>query len=262
MQGQGKGKLIMCQEYLNELETFIKDSFKLNIDCGIIPGISKPTLLKPGAEKLLKFLNFHILKLEELKEESNPETGFFEMSYKCEVGNFEKTFGSCIAYINSLESKFRYKRISGKQVEKSPEEKLAQKNTVSKVGQKRAFVGAVLIASCTSSYFTQDVEDYEELKRESALPPPPAMEKETETKKKKEAKKIQQPEPAPKTEKINPDNEKQIKKNNLLVEILKLIQKSNLDELINIYNSHPDYQNNNTFLAALSARKAELKTKK
>jgi len=133
---------------------------------------------------------------------------------------------------------------------------------VSKVGQKRAFVGAVLIASCTSSYFTQDVEDYEELKKESALPPPPAMDKETETKKKKEAKKIQQPEPAPEAEKINPDNEKQIKKNNLLVEILKLIQKSNLDELINIYNSHPDYQNNNTFLAALSARKAELKTKK
>ena len=45
------------QETQNEVEQLITGGLKTGVDFGKIPGTPKPTLLKPGAEKILRWFN-------------------------------------------------------------------------------------------------------------------------------------------------------------------------------------------------------------
>lgn len=135
---------------IHMLDQFIKKHMKKGEDYGEIPGISKPTLLKPGAEKLCDVYGFS--KMVEVKSRVEDwEKGFFH--YEVEVTLINKKnnileaqgVGSC----NSKERKYRY------------QDSYTIVNTILKMAKKRALIDAVLSATRSSGIFTQDVEDME-----------------------------------------------------------------------------------------------------
>lgn len=118
-------------------------------DYGVIPGTPKPSLWKPGAEKLLGYFGFghHFADNPEIERDANGE--FIGVTYRCIVtkamGGESVVVASCDGYAGRDEN--------GK--------KNNPRNTVVKMAQKRALVGACLQATATSGLFTQDVEDYD-----------------------------------------------------------------------------------------------------
>lgn len=111
-------------------------------DYAVIPGTgSKPSLLKPGAEKLCQLFGYRIRAMDQVKETENP----YGVGYKCVLHDSQgRTVGVCDGWADKTEPKAR----------------TWNKNTVMKMAQKRAFVGATLWACNASAIFTQDVEDY------------------------------------------------------------------------------------------------------
>lgn len=121
-----------------------------------IPGTPKPSLLKPGAERLLMVfgLGHHFERLELEQDDAGRNVG---VTYRCIVtrplpDGQVITVSSCDGHASSDEPKWR----------KAPW------NTILKMAQKRALVGAALTATATSGLFTQDIEDYDRPQRSSS----------------------------------------------------------------------------------------------
>ena len=49
--------LAQTADHYNVMVAFVKAQMQRDVDYGVIPGTSKPSLLKPGAEKLLRLFN-------------------------------------------------------------------------------------------------------------------------------------------------------------------------------------------------------------
>ena len=163
------------------------------IDFGVVPGTGdKPTLLKPGAEKLASL--FGLSPLFEAVERVMDWTGdahggepFFYACYRCTLTRGELVAGQGVGSCNSWEKKYRYRNVypekatqeekangrletrtgrNGRQYQvyivKNPDPADVV-NTIDKMAQKRALVAAVLIAVNASELFTQDVEDYSDV---------------------------------------------------------------------------------------------------
>jgi hypothetical protein len=227
---------------LDEMKGWYSDFVKFSqeilvkeLDYGIIPGVAKPSLLKPGAEKLrLAYGLFTDTGL--ISETCDYEKGILDFTYKTVVTNSNgKIIATCDGNANSFEPKFRYTWVKehqlpkgidkdklvkketkfnefkfaidkaettgnyGKPMEywnkfkeaiasgiaKKVERKtqagkpmeaweisdclyrvdnpdiIGMKNTLMKMAQKRSFVGAMLISTGASQFYTQDVEDLE-----------------------------------------------------------------------------------------------------
>ena len=163
-----------------------KNVLKKGVDFGVIPGTGdKPTLLKPGAEKLCGLFNF-CPKFPIVDKVVDFERGMFYFQYECQLVDIGSGLvvatgiGSC----NSREAKYRYRWIYEKEAKALGLDpaKLTKKefkgnsgpyfkyridndnpadqlNTIDKIAQKRALVAATLIGAHASEYFTQDIED-------------------------------------------------------------------------------------------------------
>lgn len=188
---------------------FVKDVLRDGVDYQIIPGTgTKPSLVKPGAEKLASLFGlsarFSVAeRTEDWGGEQHGGEPFFYYLYRCELYRGDRFVASCDGSCNSREKKYRYRSadvtcpacgkntiIKGKAeygggwicfAKKGgcgakygdndpkiidqprgliPNPDVAdQVNTLQKMAQKRAFVGAVLIATNASEYFTQDIEE-------------------------------------------------------------------------------------------------------
>jgi hypothetical protein len=83
-----------------------------DVDYGVIPGTDKPTLLKPGAEKLCTaFALYPVFEpLDEVKNWDADEPFFF-FRYRCTLHSRDGryTVGSGIGSCNSRETKYRYR---------------------------------------------------------------------------------------------------------------------------------------------------------
>lgn len=190
----GNDMYYSCQEMvpLDEMKKwydmmgeFGKEILKINIDYGLMQGSEKPMLLKPGAEKIKRAFNLRVESIDCVSETVDTEHGFIDYTYKCIITSKEgERLGICDGNANSKEEKFRYifkpavkvpqrkdleiLKMEGRGRWKKFEDKwvwmervenpdvLSLKNSIQKVAQKRAFVGAVLMASGTSEFFTQD----------------------------------------------------------------------------------------------------------
>lgn len=164
---------------------------------GKIPGTDKPTLLKPGAEKLcLMFRLAPKYDIESIKHDD----GHIEFRITCslyQIGS-DSFWGQGVGSCSTLESKYRYrndyedtgkpvprsywenrdiKLIGGKgfvvkkdgdgawkifkQIGKIENPDIAdQYNTVLKMAKKRAMVDATITATGASDIFIQDMEDF------------------------------------------------------------------------------------------------------
>lgn len=196
---EAKNKFDMVRQYTANCLT--KD-----IDYGKVSGVAKPSLLKPGAEKICSLFGLSpkftcVDKIMNWNGEGNPDfEPFFYFEYRCDLYRGGEFVASCDASCNSWEKKYRYRRGEltcpncGKPLRKSKNsdgyycwakqggcgatfpstdprvtsqkvgdvknfDTAEQVNTFQKMAQKRAYVGATLIACNLSEYYTQDVED-------------------------------------------------------------------------------------------------------
>lgn len=169
---------------------FSKEILKENLDYGTIPGTNKPSLYKPGAEKLRVAYQLGVeLKCID-KTESFTEPCILDYTYKAIIRSKSgQGLAECDGNCNSQETRYKYTWIPVPDKDKPSEEQrnilkakkegkmmlkgtnwiwhkrqeateiAGLKNTIMKMSQKRAFVGAILMATGASEFFTQDLED-------------------------------------------------------------------------------------------------------
>ncbi len=146
-------------------------------DYGVIPGTrGKPSLLKPGAEKLLQWFGFgHTMERREIEREDDGTR--IGVTYGCTVtkslpdGRLALV-ATCEGYAGYDEDRFYTSAADAEAKERANAEKYERRvnplkcveyrapwNSVIKMAQKRAMVGAALQATSASSLFTQDMED-------------------------------------------------------------------------------------------------------
>lgn len=140
-------------EVYREMREFVAAILAEGRDFGIIPGTNKPTLLKAGAEKLCRFFGlsstFNLVDKLENWTASENDPPLFAYVYRCTLTKNGIIIAECDGQANTWESRYGKQR----------QQPYALINTVMKQAQKRAFVGAVLLACNASEYFTQDMED-------------------------------------------------------------------------------------------------------
>ena len=133
---------------LQQLQQFISEFMKPGVDYGIVPGTDKPTLLKPGAEKLCEIYGFSKW-VEILHQTEDYDRPLFAYTVKVrlvsKIAGFTEAEG--VGAANSREKKF------------VKQDAFTIQNTLLKMAKKRALVDAVLSATRSSGLFTQDIED-------------------------------------------------------------------------------------------------------
>lgn len=134
---------------IEELKTFVHEVMVKGVDYGMVDGFSKPTLLKPGAEKLCDVFGFS-KTVEVVNRIERWDAGIFAYEVKMiltrkDNGIIEaEGLGSC----NSKEAAFKH------------QDAFTIVNTILKMAKKRALIDAVLSATRSSGIFTQDIEDF------------------------------------------------------------------------------------------------------
>lgn len=126
------------------------------VDFGKIPGTPKPTLYQPGAQWLLKWAGYGFRNVQGpiiLDRDGRP----YGVTYTCSVHlliDSAAVVATCDGYCGYDEpDREEHTNRYDKLIPRSPW------NTVVKMAQKRALVGASLAATAASGLFTQDVED-------------------------------------------------------------------------------------------------------
>lgn len=173
-----------AQRRFNALKQFVRENMRRDVDYGVIPGTGeKPTLLKPGAEKLCTFFGLRSA-FEVVSHTEDWEKGLFYYWYKCRLFRGAQCIAEGEGSANSYERKYRWRTVPT--FKASDEEKaravreetrrsrdgraykllvlenddpFTQINTLQKMAQKRALIAATLIAVNASEFFTQDIED-------------------------------------------------------------------------------------------------------
>lgn len=93
-----------------QLEEFKRDIMIEGVDYGVIPGTPKPTLLKPGAEKLT--MAFGLAPLPQITNRIEDwERGFFHFEIRCDIVNRRtgETIASAHGSANSREPRYRWR---------------------------------------------------------------------------------------------------------------------------------------------------------
>ena len=98
----------------NHVVEFVRTVMREGVDYGVIPGTDKPTLLKPGAEKLCTLFGltsrFEIIRSAEdwTGAEHNGEPFFFYL-YRCRLHRGDMIIAEGDGSANSWEQKYRYR---------------------------------------------------------------------------------------------------------------------------------------------------------
>ena len=131
---------------IHAFQQVIQQAVKPGHDIGIIPGTKKPTLLKPGAEKIVMMMGLSS-RYEIMDKVEDYEKGFFSYNIRCTLSR--QGFDICegVGNCNSRESKY---------IKADP---YSVANTILKMAKKRAYVDAALSVASLSDIFTQDLED-------------------------------------------------------------------------------------------------------
>lgn len=173
-----------AQHRVSALKQFVRENMRREVDYGVIPGTGdKPTLLKPGAEKLCTFFGLRS-QFEIIERTQDWEKGFFNYWYKCRLFRGTLCLAEGEGSANSYERKYRWRMVPAfkasdeersravreetrrtrdgrayKMLVLENEDPYTLVNTLQKMAQKRALIAATLIAVNASEFFTQDIED-------------------------------------------------------------------------------------------------------
>lgn len=177
---------------LQQIREFTRRNLKEGVDYGIIPGTPKPTLLKPGAEKLLRWFGLVVdtrhakgsrldvlgsvidVDVDGVVRHAKTDTVLGTVHANCNSEEHRykaarKPVWECKAWIGERPKRRPCGWSSTAEPEKCPEcggtkfkrpQSLAdQKNTIVKMADKRTWVAAALLYTGASEAYTQDVED-------------------------------------------------------------------------------------------------------
>ena len=183
------------------IQEVMREVMQKDVHYGVIPGTgNKPSLLKPGAEKL-GFVFRLAPRLEVIQRDLGNEHREYEVTCYLDQIHTGRCFGSGVGSCNTMEGKYRYRAevvegqdgqpnpvpakywetrdpalLGGSQFSAKKQDGkwvIAHKvehpnpadyyNTVLKMAKKRAHVDAILTTTAASDIFTQDVEDMPEV---------------------------------------------------------------------------------------------------
>ena len=142
-------EISQVQATMNKITQFqqvIQKTLHQGHDFGIIPGTDKPTLLKPGAEKILMMMGLRS-EFEIVDSTRDFEKGFFQYQVRCRLLKGDMVITEGLGACNTRERKY---------LKMDP---YTKDNTVLKMAKKRALVDAALLVASLSDVFTQDLED-------------------------------------------------------------------------------------------------------
>jgi len=134
---------------INQFQMVVQNTLKEDHDYGIIPGTNKPTLLKPGAEKILMLMGL-TSEYEVTERVQDYEKGFFAFTVRCELYKNGIKITEGVGHCNTKEKKY---------INQDP---FTLANTCLKMAKKRAQIDATLTVASLSDVFTQDIEDMQE----------------------------------------------------------------------------------------------------
>jgi len=135
---------------ITDFQAVIQQALTAGHDYGIIPGCKKPSLLKPGAEKINMLMGVSS-EYQIMDKAEDYEKGFFAYNIKCILRKNGLSICEGVGNCNSKEKKY---------VTQDP---FTIANTILKMAKKRAYVDATLSLASLSDIFTQDIEDMPEL---------------------------------------------------------------------------------------------------
>lgn len=174
---------------IGQFQAVVQGALKKDHDFGIIPGTQKPTLLKPGAEKILMLMGLTSEYSIDDKVQDY-EGGFFAFTIKCALSKGGMKITEGFGHANTREGRYTNRWVTEsklpegvskdnlKRREKESKFKAGDKyyeyqvgnddpftlvNTVLKMAKKRAQVDAVLTVASLSDIFSQDLEDVDPL---------------------------------------------------------------------------------------------------
>ncbi|MGP0583667.1 hypothetical protein [Paenibacillus timonensis] len=182
----------MSQKY-QFLQEFFKAIMVKDEDFGVVPGTQKPTLYKPGAEKLCELYGF-AAHVKNKTEERDFETGYYRVEFTLQMVHRSSgiVVGDGVGECSTFESKYRYRWVNENKVPRHlvkedllyedkdvwengqktgktykqyriPNEDLhSQWNTVLKMAYKRAYVGLTMQCTRSSGIFTQEESEMDE----------------------------------------------------------------------------------------------------
>lgn len=167
------------REQINLIQEVMRTVMQEGQHYGTIPGVGdKPTLFKPGAEKIMA--TFRLAADPEVVDLSHDD--IIRYRVKCRLSTKSGIFfGAGLGECSSEEDKYKWRTAaSDEEWEAAPEAQRRLKylrdrqlkqvrtnpydlaNTVLKMAKKRALVDAVLTSTAASDIFTQDIEDMPE----------------------------------------------------------------------------------------------------
>lgn len=161
---------------IQQMQNVVQKILKKGHDFGEVPGTSKPTLLKPGGEKICMLFGLNP-EYEFLQTTEDYGREFFSYNIRCTLFRNRQPVAQGVGSCNSKEKKYRFVN-----VDTIPETYIGQSeeytdkygrvrykinnpdicslvNTILKMAKKRAFIDAVLQVASLSEVFTQDIED-------------------------------------------------------------------------------------------------------
>lgn len=172
--------VVATMQKIATLQAVIQKTLRAEHDYGVIPGTNKPTMFKPGGEKICMMFGL-TPNYEFIDKTENYRDGFFAYNIKCTLYKNEQAVSQGVGSCNSWEKKYRY--INSDTIPDGMDESTVKSftdrygrtkykidnpdpcdlvNTILKMAKKRAFVDAVLQVASLSEVFTQDLEDMRE----------------------------------------------------------------------------------------------------
>jgi len=139
-------QVAQTMQKITQFHKVIQQTLRQNHDYGIVPGTDKPTLLKPGAEKILMMMGLRS-EFEIVDSTRDFEKGFFQYQVRCKLFKGDLLITEGLGSCNTKEKKY------------AKQDPYSIDNTVLKMAKKRALVDAALLVASLSDVFTQDLED-------------------------------------------------------------------------------------------------------
>lgn len=177
------------RQHVNLIQEVMKAVMKEGTHYGTIPGCPKPSLFKPGAEKIAS--TFRIAVTSDVEDLSTSDEKRFRVTCTAYASNGSR-LGSSVGICSSREEKYQWRKpvcdgefeeteidrkrekwIStkdgkGMKVKRVRTEPSDLENTILQMADKRAYVAVVRKVTAASDVFTQDVEDLPEEMRQDA----------------------------------------------------------------------------------------------
>lgn len=157
----------------------MKTELKENVDYGVVPGTTgKPTLFKPGAEKIAAI--FHIAVSPEIEDVSTSDSIRYRIRAVCTHMGTGRFIGAGVGECSSDEEKYKWRKaVCDAEYTDTPEDRRRKKyfrngdiamqvrtnpsdqaNTILKMAKKRSLIDAILTCTGASDIFDQDLEEY------------------------------------------------------------------------------------------------------